>query len=493
MNLREQVGSVLDEAEQLLPDDCHDEIHAARERLGGPLRLAIVGKVKAGKSTLLNALVGERVAPTDAGECTYVVTRYRNGPYYAVTAHTIAGDKVELPFNRTDRDLTFDLAGLPVDDVAYVDVEWPTSRLDGLVLIDTPGLASANRSRSLATERFLQRDDNRVEADAVVYLMRHLHPMDMSFLEAFADGMAERWASVNSIAVLSRADEIGAARVQAMHSARRVADRYRRDPRIRAVAQVVTPVAGLVAQAAPTLSQERMDMLAEVAAHPDRTALLLSARRFCEADGLASSAQQRREALEELGLFGVRLGCELMGSGRTTTADELADAFERESGIEELRTLLAGRVLERGHVLQARSALVTVHALARQVGGEVGRRLVELITDVQRSAHELVEIGVLAALAAGDHGLGATATEAARLLGGDGPKAATRLGLDPDAGRDQIRSAALAAVQRWREIAEDPMTARSDREIAAAVTRSCEGLAHDPHDRQEAHGRVGAR
>lgn len=480
MTLRERVGAVLDEAELLLPSDCRAEIETARERLGGPLRLAIVGKVKAGKSTLLNALVGEKVAPTDAGECTYVVTRYRNGPYYAVTAHTLAGDTVELPFNRTEHDLSFDLAGLPVDEVSHVDVEWPTSRLDGLVLIDTPGLASANRNRSLATERFLQRDDNRVEADAVIYLMRHLHPMDMSFLEAFADGMAERWASVNSVAVLSRADEIGAARVQAMHHARRVAERYRRDPRIRAVAQVVTPVAGLVAQAAPTLSQERADMLAEIADHPDRTSMLLSARRFCDADGLTSTAEERRGALDELGLYGIRLGCELMGSGRAAGADDLAAAFERESGIEELRTLLAGRVLERGHVLQARSALVTVQALARHVGGDAARRLTELVTDAERSAHELVEIGMLAALAADDHDLGADAPEAARLLGGDGPSATARLALDPDTGDDQIRLAALAAVQRWREAAEDPLASRREREIAEAVTRSCEGIAHDP-------------
>ena len=38
--------------------------------------VAIAGKVKAGKSTLLNALVGEEIAPTDAGECTRVVTWY---------------------------------------------------------------------------------------------------------------------------------------------------------------------------------------------------------------------------------------------------------------------------------------------------------------------------------------------------------------------------------------------------------------------------------
>ena len=35
--------------------------------------------VKAGKSTLLNAIIGEEVAPTDAGECTKVIIWYRHG------------------------------------------------------------------------------------------------------------------------------------------------------------------------------------------------------------------------------------------------------------------------------------------------------------------------------------------------------------------------------------------------------------------------------
>ena len=55
-------------------------LHGQLLRLDEPLRVAIAGKVKAGKSTLLNALVGEQVAPTDAGECTRVVTWYRDGP-----------------------------------------------------------------------------------------------------------------------------------------------------------------------------------------------------------------------------------------------------------------------------------------------------------------------------------------------------------------------------------------------------------------------------
>src|SRR5690606_31682359 len=58
-------------------------------RLDEPLRVAVAGRIKAGKSTLLNALIGEQLAPTDAGECTRIVTWYRDGHTYRVTAHLL--------------------------------------------------------------------------------------------------------------------------------------------------------------------------------------------------------------------------------------------------------------------------------------------------------------------------------------------------------------------------------------------------------------------
>ena len=73
------------------------------DRLDGPLRVALVGRVKAGKSTLLNALAGERLAPTDAGECTRVVTEYRHGPVPRVALHGRDGQVRALPVRRERR------------------------------------------------------------------------------------------------------------------------------------------------------------------------------------------------------------------------------------------------------------------------------------------------------------------------------------------------------------------------------------------------------
>ena len=66
--------------------------------------------------------------------------------------------------------------------------------------------------------------------------MRHLHRYDAQFLEAFIDRTLAHASPINAIVVLSRADEIGAARPDALDSARTVAARYAADRRIRELA-----------------------------------------------------------------------------------------------------------------------------------------------------------------------------------------------------------------------------------------------------------------
>src|SRR4051794_3488505 len=104
------------------------ELGDARRRLAGPLRLAFAGRVKAGKSTLLNALVGEELAPTDASECTRVVTWYVGGHAARVTVVRRDGRREQRPFSRERGALEVDLPG-PVDDVDHLEVSWPSSRL----------------------------------------------------------------------------------------------------------------------------------------------------------------------------------------------------------------------------------------------------------------------------------------------------------------------------------------------------------------------------
>ena len=97
---------------------------------------------------MLNALVGERLAPTDAGECTRLVSWYRRGPRYEVLARLRNGQEKALEFRRDDGALHVVLNGTPESDVQYLDVRWPASTLERVTLIDTPGLASLNDENS---------------------------------------------------------------------------------------------------------------------------------------------------------------------------------------------------------------------------------------------------------------------------------------------------------------------------------------------------------
>ena len=58
---------------------CFNELDRIAARLNQPIRIALAGTLKAGKSTLVNALVGETIAPTDATEATRIVTWFRHG------------------------------------------------------------------------------------------------------------------------------------------------------------------------------------------------------------------------------------------------------------------------------------------------------------------------------------------------------------------------------------------------------------------------------
>ena len=126
-------------------EEASERLTEARRRLLGPLRLAIAGMVKAGKSTLLNAIVGEELAATDAGECTKVVSWYHWGNTPQVTVHPHGREPVLRPWSRQSGALEVDLTGLAAADVDRIDVALADEPAAGP---DHPGHARASlRSR----------------------------------------------------------------------------------------------------------------------------------------------------------------------------------------------------------------------------------------------------------------------------------------------------------------------------------------------------------
>jgi hypothetical protein len=148
-----------------------------------------------------------------------------------VDVHPLVGPPRQARFTRDDGVLEIDLGGLSPDQVDQLIVTWPSRALRRSTLIDTPGIGSLSESLSRRTWDLLTVDDEEAPADAVLYLMKHLHSNDVEFLRAFHDTEVSRPNPINAIGVLSRADEIGVGRLESMASARRIAARLSRDRR----------------------------------------------------------------------------------------------------------------------------------------------------------------------------------------------------------------------------------------------------------------------
>lgn len=481
-NAADQVLELVRSVERATAGSPYQErVTAIRERLEGPLRVAIAGRVKAGKSTLLNALVGERLAPTDAGECTKIVSWYERGQSYEVRARLVDGSDRTVSFQRLEGALQVDLGGLTERDVSSLRISWPASTLQQITLIDTPGLASINDENSRRTRSFLEFDaDKPSDADAVIYLMRHVHRSDIDFLDAFMDRSVTAASPVNAVAVLSRADEIGAGRLDAITSATRIATRYRDDPSVQELCATVVPLAGLLAETGLTLREDEVAGLRTLAATDPAVLeqMLLSADQFCDLHASDLTVEIRRNLLDRLGMFGVRLAMQEIQTNGVTTAAGLGPKLVEHSGLNELRRVIADHFMPRARTLQARSALVALRSLARELRGVHAAIADTLDRDAERieaSSVEFARIRAAHLVASGSVRVRpADRADLEDILLATGPQAA--LGLPSTADAAAVRAAALTAIDRWRSRASDPLADQALREVCETAARTCESM-----------------
>ncbi|MDV3135845.1 dynamin-like GTPase family protein [Mycobacterium sp. 29Ha] len=460
--------------------DVHNELDRIGRRLNQPIRIALAGTLKAGKSTLVNALVGEDIAPTDATEATRIVTWFRHGPTPKVTANHRGGRRSNVPIGRdaVEGGLTFDFATLDPDDVVDLDVEWPASELIDTTIIDTPGTSSLSRDVSQRTLRLLVPDDGVPRIDAVVFLLRTLNAADIALLMQIGELVGGSAGALGVIGVASRADEIGAGRIDAMLSAKDVAARFTSEMDKTGICQAVVPVSGLLALTARTLRQSEFVALEKLAGvdAAELTKAMLSVDRFVREDSsLPVDAATRAALLDRFGMFGIRISIAVLRAGVSDSV-ALADELLERSGLIALRDVIDQQFAQRSDLLKAHTALLSLRRFVENNPIYASRAIIADIDPLLADTHAFEELRLLSQLRSRPTTLNEDEMASLRrIIGGSGTDAASRLGLQPDAPYDGPRSA-FAAAQRWRRRAEHPLNDPFTTRACRAAVRSAEAL-----------------
>ena len=153
-------------------------------------RLAIVGEFSQGKSTLLNALLGEEIQPVRAIPCSGVVTVLKYGSQQRVTCRYIDGREEEIPFENYQEkasiseeaalcNLTDELIKSEIEEIV---LEHPGLELcrHNIEIIDSPGL-NEHPNRTAITQRLLE------DVDVVIFLANASRPLTQGERELLQD------------------------------------------------------------------------------------------------------------------------------------------------------------------------------------------------------------------------------------------------------------------------------------------------------------------
>lgn len=382
------------EVAPLLPASPGEVLLDAQSSLREPLRLAVVGRVKAGKSTLVNALIGRRVAPTRAGECTRVVTWYQYGAPDSAQVHLTDGSVRSLAF--LDGRLPEDL-GVPVEDVQRIVVRLAARRLKDLTVIDTPGLATLTARNEQATRNALLGDTQRSQeasgqAEALLFVFREAERLDeVEFLRQFRDASGDLDGSAtNAIGVLSQADQFGSGDpisddpfVVARELAHRLAEARR------AEVCAVVPVSGLLAETARTGRMTAGDALALA-----RTAAVDAARlQLWEHIGPPPDVEEEdlRRLFAMLGPWGTLEGRRHAAGGMAVLRPWLDDV----SGLGALEELIRDRFLGRAQAIKAARVLAVLKRLAPDSSDPDAVRALIEEAELDPALHPLRELRAL--------------------------------------------------------------------------------------------------
>jgi hypothetical protein len=200
-----KIEGIVGEAARIMPEGwgggALGHLSELRERLAEPFRVGVIGEFRAGKSSVVNALLGAEVAPVSEFECTFATQSFAYGDVPEATLEMSDGSTERT----TPQEAWSRLAALAEEGedggITHAHVALPAPILDGIEIWDSPGLSGSDRNDELARE-FVGR------LDAAIWVFNQQY-IGQAALVSVLGGLRQRGKLV--VGVVNKCEAIGTA------------------------------------------------------------------------------------------------------------------------------------------------------------------------------------------------------------------------------------------------------------------------------------------
>lgn len=435
------------------------ELKSVLQTINTPMQVVVLGRLSSGKSTFVNALMGDEVVEMGKMATTFNVCHltygdetepikvvFKDGHHESVPRHELS----DWSGNQTN-----DLK----KDVQYLGLTYPNEILKSINIIDTPGLNSAMGDDSKNTIEYLRK----VRPDAVIMLFTHgAIPKETLDVVSQYIGSEQKHIGIsplNAIGLYTKIDDTW--RISGpKHSPYILTEQtiqeniYRLFPDVKNTLYSIFPICARLGLAASTLNEDDIRSLKQLVHTPyDIWRRMLKNDVFFTSSNYSDtthlSSKERAELNDKYGRYGIYAIVSTLRSKKITT-QKISEVLDRISGMYIVKKRLLSHFGERAVLIKTQNTVARIIKICNEerMSHPEKKELIDQIErNVLRTMRNIKEYKELEYLTKLYNGLAAelepTAVEEFKRVCGeckDGDSVVKRLGLEDGVSIDCIRT-----------------------------------------------------
>lgn len=485
----------------------YQELLLLKENFNSPLTVAIVGLIKAGKSTVINALIQEELLVTNHQESTYTLTKfvYSEEPFLKVQFkdNSFIDDDMQALDYWTSRSKIEENPRL--NDVEMVIIGYPNEMFKKIEIVDTPGLGSVYGVDSENTKSLIgavsQEDKEKstkltklamTKADAIICAFRgNLRKNNLDILKSFLQHFNENGNPSNSIGIFTRCDD---AFWQDKDDdpciiARGICENnYMKRREIRKSFYTILPITALPAQGVASLDNAIYSLFKKLSILDDEDLFQVcsNAEIFCEMDigEFVINQEERRKLFDIYGRYGIYYITNLVRKG--FDVEHIKKSVFFKMGLEDLLNIVINHFGNRADIIKAKIILNRLMVISQEINvnkknadeteNEISKYIENSTDEILSQEHCFKELNMVKLYY--NHNISLSEDDEEELLcitGEYGYNCEARLGVEEGTKSiKELKEIAYKKMKKWSKRSNAPLVKRNEKKLAAVLKRSCE-------------------